>query len=158
MTSLPQLSGDRVYLTDGGLETTMIFHRGLELPHFASYKLLDDEAGRAALRYASQTAVSLLFPFAPHVTSEMWEALGGDRLWREPWPEAADEFLARETVTVVVQVNGKLRDRAEVAVGTPDADLVALARALPKVAPSIEGRQVVREVVVPDRLVNLVVK
>ena len=120
--------------------------------------LFGDEAGRAALRYASQTAVSLLFPFAPHVTSEMWEALGGERLWREPWPEAADEFLARETVTVVVQVNGKLRDRAEVAVGTPDADLVALARALPKVAPAIEGRQVVREVVVPDRLVNLVVK
>jgi leucyl-tRNA synthetase len=88
----------------------------------------------------------------------MWEALGGERLWREPWPEAADEFLARETVTVVVQVNGKLRDRAEVAVGTPQADLVALARALPKVAPALEGKQVVREVVVPDRLVNLVVK
>ncbi|HMO00915.1 MAG TPA: leucine--tRNA ligase [Miltoncostaeaceae bacterium] len=120
--------------------------------------LFQDEAGRAALRYASQTAVSLLFPFAPHVTSEMWEALGGERLWKEPWPEAAPEFLARETVTVVVQVNGKLRDRAEVAAGTPDAELVALARALPKVSPAIEGRQVVREVVVPDRLVNLVVK
>jgi leucyl-tRNA synthetase len=120
--------------------------------------LFADDEGRVALRYASQTAVSLLFPFAPHVTSEMWEALGGDRLWREPWPEAADEFLARETVTVVVQVNGKLRDRAEVAAGTPDADLVALARALSKVAPAIEGKQVVREVVVPDRLVNLVVK
>ncbi len=50
MNSLPQLSGDRVYLTDGGLETTMIFHRGLELPHFASYKLLCDEQGRAELR------------------------------------------------------------------------------------------------------------
>ncbi len=120
--------------------------------------LFEDEAGRAALRYACQTAVSLLFPFAPHVTSEMWEALGGDRLWQEPWPEAAPEFLARETVTVVVQVNGKLRDRAEVAAGTPDAELVALARALPKVAPAIDGKQVVREVVVPDRLVNLVVK
>ena len=120
--------------------------------------LFADDAGRAALRYASQTAVSLLFPFAPHVTSEMWEALGGERLWEEPWPEAAPEFLARETVTVVVQVNGKLRDRAEVAAGTPDAELVALARALPRVAPAVEGKQVVREVVVPDRLVNLVVK
>jgi homocysteine S-methyltransferase len=49
-TSLPQLAGDRVFLTDGGLETTMIFHRGLDLPLFASYKLLDDEEGRAALR------------------------------------------------------------------------------------------------------------
>jgi S-methylmethionine-dependent homocysteine/selenocysteine methylase len=50
LTSLPQLSGDRVFLTDGGLETTMIFHRGLDLPHFASFKLLEDEQGRAALR------------------------------------------------------------------------------------------------------------
>ena len=48
--SLPQLSGDRVFLTDGGLETSMIFHRGLELPHFASFTLLEDEEGRAALR------------------------------------------------------------------------------------------------------------
>jgi S-methylmethionine-dependent homocysteine/selenocysteine methylase len=48
--SLPQLTGDRVFLTDGGLETTLIFHRGLDLPHFASYKLLEDDHGRAALR------------------------------------------------------------------------------------------------------------
>jgi homocysteine S-methyltransferase len=48
--SLPQLSGDRVFLTDGGLETTLVFHRGLDLPHFASYVLLDDEQGRAELR------------------------------------------------------------------------------------------------------------
>ena len=50
LTSLPQLSGDRVFLTDGGLETSMIFHRGLDLPLFASYKLLEDGQGRAALR------------------------------------------------------------------------------------------------------------
>ena len=49
-TPLPQLSGDRVFLTDGGLETSMIFHHGLDLPHFASFKLLEDEQGRAALR------------------------------------------------------------------------------------------------------------
>ncbi len=48
--SLPQLSGDRLYLTDGGLETSMIFHHGLDLPQFASFKLLEDERGRAALR------------------------------------------------------------------------------------------------------------
>src|SRR5215211_2061799 len=50
LTSLPQLSGDRVFLTDGGLETSMIFHRGLDLPLFASYKLLEDNQGRQALR------------------------------------------------------------------------------------------------------------
>jgi leucyl-tRNA synthetase len=58
----------------------------------------------------------------------------------------------------VVQVNGKLRDRIDVAVGTADADVVAAARELPKVASAIAGKDVVREVVVPGRLVNLVVK
>jgi leucyl-tRNA synthetase len=118
---------------------------------------LAGELGRAALRYAAQTAVSLLFPFAPHVTCEMWEALGGRELWREPWPAPEPEFLERDTVTVVVQVNGKLRERLEVAPGLAEAELVALARARPRVAAAIDGREVRREVVVPDRLVNLVV-
>jgi leucyl-tRNA synthetase len=116
------------------------------------------EAGRAALRYGAQAAVSLLFPFAPHVTSEMWEALGGDELWRASWPVADPAFLERETVTVVIQVNGKLRERVDVAIGTPEAELVALARGLPRVSAAVDGKTVVREVVVPDRLVNLVVK
>ena len=88
---------------------------------------LAGEPGQAALRYAAQTAVSLLFPFAPHVTCELWEALGGEALWSEPWPEADPAFLERETVTVVVQVNGKLRDRLEVAPGAADAELLAAA-------------------------------
>jgi leucyl-tRNA synthetase len=118
----------------------------------------EGEAARAALRYAAQTAVSLLFPFAPHVASELWEALGGRDLWREPWPEADPAFLERDTVTVVVQVNGKLRDRLQVAPGAAREEVLGLARALPRVASAIDGRQVVREVVVPDRLVNLVVR
>ena len=116
-------------------------------------------AAQGALRYAAQTAVSLLFPFAPHVTSEMWEAMGGgEELWRAPWPAADPAFLERESVTVVVQVNGKLRERMEAPVDAADADLLAMARALPRVAGEIEGRTVVREIVVPGRLVNLVVK
>jgi leucyl-tRNA synthetase len=109
-----------------------------------------------ALRYAAQAAVSLLFPFAPHVSCELWEALGGQALWREPWPSPDPAYLERETVTVVVQVDGKLRERMEVAPGTGGAELVAQARELPRVAAAIDGREVVREVVVPDRLVNLV--
>ena len=116
------------------------------------------ERGRGALRYAAQTAVSLLFPFAPHVTSELWEALGGDDLWRRPWPVAEEAYLRRDSVTIVVQVNGKLRDRVEVAAGSSDAEVLALARGLPKVAAAVDGKEIVREVVVPGRLVNLVVR
>jgi leucyl-tRNA synthetase len=102
--------------------------------------------------------VSLLFPFAPHVTCEMWEALGGEALWRVPWPEADPDMLERDTVTVVVQVNGKLRDRIEAEPGADEAALLQRVRALPKVAAAIDGKTVVREIVVPDRLVNIVVK
>ena len=119
---------------------------------------LETERERVALRYAAQTAVSLLFPFAPHVSSELWEALGGADLWREPWPEADPAFLERDTITVVVQVNGKLRDRMDVAPGTGREELLGQARALPKIASAIDGREVVREVIVPDRLVNLVIR
>ncbi|MEW6582438.1 MAG: leucine--tRNA ligase [Actinomycetota bacterium] len=117
-----------------------------------------DPLGARALRWAAQTAVSLLFPFAPHVASELWEHLGGGRLWEEPWPDPAEEFLARDAVTVVVQVNGKLRDRMEVPPGHPQDAVLAQAKALPKVLSAIDGKSIVREVVVPDRLVNLVVR
>jgi S-methylmethionine-dependent homocysteine/selenocysteine methylase len=84
--SLPQLSGDRVFLTDGGLETTMIFHRGLDLPHFASYKLLDDEQGRAALRdyfvryldIARERGAGFVLDTATWRSNPDWGALLGD--------------------------------------------------------------------------------
>ncbi|HMM49294.1 MAG TPA: leucine--tRNA ligase, partial [Miltoncostaeaceae bacterium] len=90
---------------------------------------LADPLGARTLRYAAQTAVSLLFPFAPHVTCEMWEALGGDSLWRQRWPAPDAQLLQRDLVTVVVQVNGKLKDRIEVAQGLDEAALLGAARA-----------------------------
>ena len=86
---------------------------------------LSGDAGAHALRYATQTVVSLLFVFAPHLASELWEALGGERLWVAPWPEADEAFLERESVTVVVQVNGKLRDRLDVPAGLAEDELAA---------------------------------
>ena len=117
---------------------------------------LDGDVGAHALRYATQTVVSLLFVFAPHIASEIWEALGGERLWVAPWPEAGAAFLERDAVTVVVQINGKVRDRLEVPAGLDEADLVARARSLPKVQAALDGKAIRREIVVPDRLVNLV--
>ncbi|HWH15631.1 MAG TPA: leucine--tRNA ligase [Miltoncostaeaceae bacterium] len=133
-----------------------------ELVNMASRAAAAEQGGQEltqATRYAAQTAVSLLFPFAPHVTSELWTALGGDdQLWRHPWPEADESLLVRDTVTLVVQVNGKLRDRLQIASGLAQEELLAAARSLPRVLAAIDGKQVVREVVVPDRLVNLVVR
>ncbi len=113
--------------------------------------------GEHALRFATQTVVSLLFVFAPHAASELWEALGGERMWIAPWPEADEAFLARESVTVAVQVNGKLRDTLQVPAGLSDVDVAARAKQSPKVQAAMDGKQVRREIVIVDRLVNLVV-
>jgi leucyl-tRNA synthetase len=108
-------------------------------------------------RFAAETAVSLIQPYAPHVAEELWERLGHERLWAAPWPVADEAMLERETFELVVQVNGKLRDRFEVPVGLPEDELVARAKASPRVQAQLNGKQVQRAIVVPRKLVNLVV-
>jgi len=120
--------------------------------------LYADPAGTAAVRFATVTAASLVFPFAPHLGAEVWERLEGGRVWEKPWPQADTELLSTDTVTLVVQVNGKLRDRIEAAADAPEAELLALARESEKVRRHLDGKDVVKEVVVPGKLVNLVVR
>jgi leucyl-tRNA synthetase len=115
-------------------------------------------AGAAAVRFAAATAASLVFPFAPHLGAEIWERLQGGRIWEEPWPQADPELLASDTVTLVVQVNGKLRDRIEADAEAPKDELLRLARESEKVARFLDGKEVVKEIVVPGKLVNLVVR
>jgi leucyl-tRNA synthetase len=121
-------------------------------------RLFGDPEGEGALRFATSTAASLIFPFAPHVASEIYELLEGVRVWEQPWPEADPAFLAHETFTLVVQVNGKLRDQVEVAVGASEEELLRLARESEAVRRHLDGKEVVKEVVVPGRLVNLVAR
>ena len=117
-----------------------------------------EPAGVAAVRFVAATAASLIFPFAPHLGAEVWERLEGDRVWENPWPEADASLLLSDTVTLVVQVNGKLRDRIEAAADASEEELLALARASEKVHRHLDGKQVVKEIVVPGKLVNLVVR
>ena len=119
------------------------------------YKVKDDPERAGEVRFATETALSLVQPYAPHVAEELWERLGHGRLWETPWPVADAALVAAETVEVVVQVNGRLRDRLHVPVGTPDGELVALALASERVQAHLEGEPK-KTIVVPDRLVNLV--
>jgi len=127
-----------------------------------AYRLKDglygDPAGVAAVRFATATAASLIFPFAPHLGAELWEQFEGGRVWERPWPKPDPELLAKDTFALVVQVNGKLRDRIEVAADASEADLLALARESEKVRRHLDGKQVVKEIVVPGKLINLVVR
>ena len=107
-------------------------------------------------RFAAETAVSLVQPYAPHVAEELWERLGHERLWEQPWPEADPALLEVDTVEVVVQVNGRIRDRLSVAPDLPEEELVALARASERVQAHLDGGEVARTVVVPGKLVNFV--
>ena len=107
-------------------------------------------------RFAAETAVSLIQPYAPHIAEELWAALGHSRLWAEPWPVADESLLERDTVQLVCQVNGKVRDRIEVPAGLPDDELVARARASERVQAHLNGKEP-KVFVVPDKLVNFVV-
>jgi leucyl-tRNA synthetase len=110
------------------------------------------------LRFGLATAASLLFQFAPHVSSDIYEMLTGERVWEQPWPQADPEMLERDVYELVCQVNGKLRDRVQApSDATPD-QLKALCLAAPNVQAHIDGHEIVKEIVVPGKLVNLVVR
>jgi leucyl-tRNA synthetase len=108
-------------------------------------------------RFAAETALSLIQPYAPHIAEELWQRLGNERLWEQPWPEVDPYYLERETFELVVQVNGKVRDRFEVDAGLPEDELVSRALASERVRAHLNGKQVRKTIVVPGKLVNLVV-
>ncbi len=110
-----------------------------------------------AARFAAETAVSLIQPYGSHIAEELWERLGHSRLWEEPWPVADPALLEVETVEVVVQVNGKIRDRLHVSPDLGEDELVALARSSERVQAFLDGGEARRTIVVPGKLVNFVV-
>jgi leucyl-tRNA synthetase len=112
--------------------------------------------GRSQLRFATATAASLIFCFAPHLGSEVYELLTGERVWEQPWPQADAALLETETNEVVVQVNGTLRDRVAVPAGASDDEHVSVARESAKVAAHLDGSPIVKTIVVPGKLVNFV--
>jgi len=101
--------------------------------------------------------VLVLAPYAPHLAEELWEKLGHKQsLAYEPWPKHDNELLKEETVTIVLQVNGKLRDRVDAAADASQAELENLALANDRVKQSLAGKQIKKVIVVPGKLVNIV--
>ena len=121
-------------------------------------ELLSTPDGASQYRFAAATAGSLIFPFAPHLGSEVYELLTGRRVWEEPWPRADPGLLAADTVTIVVQLNGKVVDRFEASAGVGEDEQERLARASERVAERLDGREIAKAIVIPGRLVNLVAR
>jgi leucyl-tRNA synthetase len=110
------------------------------------------------LRFALATAGSLIFPFAPHAGADVYERLTGERIWEQPWPVVDARFLEASSYTLVCQVNGRVRDRVEAPASATDDELAALCRGAANVQAHVDGKEVVKEVVVPGKLVNVVVR
>jgi len=120
--------------------------------------LYGDEAGEGALAFAAATTASLLFQFAPHLGAEVYELVTGRRVWEESWPTSDPRLLEKDVLPIVIQVNGKVRDRIEIDAGLSEDEVKRLALDRPNVQRHLDGRQVVKEVVVPGKLVNFVVR
>jgi leucyl-tRNA synthetase len=115
-------------------------------------------ADLAARRFATATAASLVFPFAPHLGAEVYELLTGRRVWDEPWPAADAAMLVADTFELVCQVNGKVRDRVTARTGAAREELERLCLDTRGMQNHLDGHEIAKVVVVPDKLVNVVVR
>ena len=103
--------------------------------------------------------VLLLSPFAPHIAEELWQALGHDQsLAYEPWPTYDESLLEEEELEIPVQIKGKVRAKIRVPADADQNAIQEIARADQRVAELLAGKQLVKTVVVPGRMVNFVVK
>jgi leucyl-tRNA synthetase len=117
------------------------------------------EISSAAIAEVFRGLILLLAPFAPYFAAEMWEQIGGEGVvFRTPWPTVNEELAREDEVEIPVQVNGKLVNVVKVPADSDDSAVKAAALADDKVKARIEGKTVVKVIVVPGKLVNLVVK
>ncbi|HYH03155.1 MAG TPA: class I tRNA ligase family protein, partial [Bacillota bacterium] len=111
-----------------------------------------------AWREAVQTFLLLIAPACPHIAEEMWSRLGfTGSAHQQAWPQSDPELAAEENIEIVLQVNGKIREKLVVPVGSTAAQLQEIALASETVQKNIEGKTVRKVIAVPDRLVNIVV-
>jgi leucyl-tRNA synthetase len=130
----------------------------MELLNTVAKTELANEADRAAAQEAWVSAVLIISPIAPHIAHELWSLLGmSEPLVGAPWPAVDNAALEQDSLTLVVQVNGKVRGQVDVAKDSEKDAILALAKADANVQRHLEGKTVRKEIVVPNKLVNIVV-
>jgi leucyl-tRNA synthetase len=106
---------------------------------------------------AMQTFLVLLNPFAPHLSSELWEKVNlRGQITDQDWPSYDEKFLVEDEIEIVIQVNGKVRDRITMSIQASDEEIKNAALALPRIQELTTGKQIRRVVVIPKKLVNIV--
>jgi leucyl-tRNA synthetase len=128
---------------------------------YAKEKALKDgaEKSKAVLAHSLEIAIRLLSPFVPHIAEELWQGLGHDgSIFHNPWPEYKEEYLVQDQLNIVIQVNGKLRSQVVVPADIDQDALKEIVMADPKTQKFTEGKQIVKVIVVPKKLVNIVVR
>ena len=119
----------------------------------------EDAKSLSVIRETVENVIILLAPIVPHITEELWGMIGGkQRLSEAPWPSFDATVAAEEEITIVVQVNGKVRSRIQVAASESDETIKGLALNDQKIRQFVGDRQVIKEIYVPKKLVNIVVK
>jgi leucyl-tRNA synthetase len=100
----------------------------------------------------------MLAPIAPHITEELWQKIkpGSRSIHQQAWPEYDESWIVEDMITLVIQVNGKVRDRLEISAGIDKKETERLAMSAPKVQNFLEGKQIRKVIIVPERLVNIV--
>ncbi len=123
------------------------------------YKYKEGTINRGLFRAAIENLVLVLSPFTPHVCEEMWEHLGHSTfIYKESWPACDERALVKDTVEVVVQINGKVKEKMDVPMGLNKEEFEKLAMENEKIQQLISGKNVIKVIAVPNKLVNIVAK
>jgi leucyl-tRNA synthetase len=118
-----------------------------------------DQQDLVVVREAVELLLLVFAPFAPHVTEELWHRLGQtESVHKQAWPIYDEEAAKAEEVTIVIQINGKVRERVVVPAGSDTDSIKAAVFGEPRVQAYTDGKTIIKTVVVPDKLVNIVVK
>jgi leucyl-tRNA synthetase len=133
--------------------------RLMEFSNYLSAATDKNDISGADLSEGLKTIALLLAPFCPHFSEELWEKLAGKpSVFSQEWPKYNPEFLIETEHEIIVQVNGKVRGRLKINVGIPEEDIKSRACSDPKVTPLLAGKEIKKVILVPNKLVNIVIK
>ena len=124
----------------------------------AAHNFQEKEINPSLAREFASNLLRMLAPFVPHITAELWEKFFGGDVHKQSWVTYDESAIAEDTVEIVVQINGKVRERVSVATNLSKAELEKLAPTLPRIQELTSGKTIIKTIAVPNKLVNIVVK